>query len=321
MEVIVGAFMVMVLLGLGYFTIILSREAIFKEHYELEVVFSHVMGLREGDNVVTRGMPVGTIKSLDLQGDGVHIVTSLNEELEIRDGYRVTIVATSVLGGRHLEIDAGPDEAPVVAARPLDGVEPYDLMADAAEVINAIKDGLITGGVLDNLQKAASDLQSMIARVHDGKGTLGRLFSDDDRLYEDLAASVASLRDVAARLEKGEGTLGKLLAGDGKLHDDLSAGVANLREVSDRLAAGKGTLGRLLAEDDTLYEDLAGTAASLKNMAARIERGEGMLGKLVTDESLYREVESVVGEARAAVDDYRETSPVVTFSSIFFGAF
>jgi len=42
---------------------------------------------------------------------------------------------------------------------------------------------------------------------------------------------------------------------------------------------------------------------------------------LIEDDGLYEDAEKLVGEVRAAVDDIRETSPVVTFTSILFGAF
>ena len=61
--------------------------------------------------------------------------------------------------------------------------------------------------------------------------------------------------------------------------------------------------------------------ASLRAIAERIEKGEGVLGKLVAEDGLYTQLEQLVGEVRATVDDYRETSPVVTFTSLFFGAF
>jgi len=321
MEIVVGAFMVMILLGLGYFTIILSREALLQDYQELEIVFSHVMGLREGDNVVVRGMPVGSVKELELQPDGVHVLASLRNRVTIHDGYEVTIVSTSVLGGRHVEIHTGPTNAPVVTQRPLDGIAPHDLMADAAELINSIKSGLVEGGVIENIQKAAADLQSMIARVNAGKGTLGKLLAGDTQLYDDAAAAIASLRTITARLESGESTLGKLMSGDGAMYDDLAATSASLRSITARLENGEGTLGRLLAEDDTLYEDLSATMAALQQISERLEKGEGTLGKLVNDDKLYKDLEHVVGEARAAVDDYRDTSPVVTFTSIFFGAF
>lgn len=64
MEIMVGAFMFMVLLALGFFTIILSYENIFRSYHDVEVKFEHVRGLRKGDNVFLRGVLIGRVKSL-----------------------------------------------------------------------------------------------------------------------------------------------------------------------------------------------------------------------------------------------------------------
>ncbi len=56
-------------------------------------------------------------------------------------------------------------------------------------------------------------------------------------------------------------------------------------------------------------------------MSDAVAQGEGTLGRLLTDEGLYVEFEALLREGRAALDDIRETSPVTTFTSIFFGAF
>ena len=96
---------------------------------------------------------------------------------------------------------------------------------------------------------------------------------------------------------------------------------ANLKDISDRLNKGEGTLGKLLAKDDQLYKDISTTASSLKDITGKIERGEGLLGKLINDETLYNDVKSAVNEFRTTVDDYRETSPVVSFTTLLMGAF
>ena len=87
------------------------------------------------------------------------------------------------------------------------------------------------------------------------------------------------------------------------------------------LQRGEGMLGHLMKDDDQLYTDLSEAVASLKNVAATLEKGEGSLGKLISDDGVYSEIEGMMKEARAALDDMRETSPVVTFTSVFFGAF
>ena len=58
MEVMVGTFMFVVLTALCVFTILLSRENFFQKTYPFTVVFEDIMGLRDGDNVVVRGMTV-----------------------------------------------------------------------------------------------------------------------------------------------------------------------------------------------------------------------------------------------------------------------
>lgn len=321
-EMIVGAFMVMIFLGLAYFTIILSRETWFTEKTTMEVVFDNVMGLREGDNVVVRGMPVGKIRRLELMRDGVHVVLMLDQPLSMRNDYVIRIVATSVLGGHHLTIDEGTEGSKSLPDGALiRGQEPRDLISDASDLVGALRAGFVEGGVVSNLQSMARNIDEIVARVHDGKGLLGRILSDDDTLYTNLTATIVDLRKVVSRIEQGQGALGKLLSADDTVYGDLQATMQALRKITERVESGEGTAGKLLAKDDRLYQDLAATVTSVRNIVQRIEKGDGLLGKLATDETLYNEVKGAVGDVRAAIDDMRETSPIVTFSSVFFGAF
>lgn len=252
MEIVVGAFIIMIFLGLGYFTIILSREKWFGPKYTMEVVFKDVMGLRDGDSVVVRGMPIGKVNRLELEKDGVHVFLTLDEELHMKEDYRITVISTSILGGRYLQIYEGSEDLlELPEGSFFRGEEPYDIIADAAELVNAVKEGIIEGGVIDNLKDAAGQIKEIITRLNAGEGTFGKLLSKDDKFYEDLEATVASLRDITGRIEKGQ----------------------------------------------------------------------GFVGQLVQDENLYEEIQQAIEEARALLDDFRETAPVVTFTSIFFGAF
>jgi len=291
MEVVVGAFMVIVFLGLGYFTIILSKEAIFRKKSEIQVTFSSVMGLRVGDNVVVRGMPVGKVKSLELLDSdkdcaGVCTTLSLDNPLVMREGYSARIVTTSILGGRQMQINTGPSDAPALELERYRGQTPYDLMEDAAEIVNAAREQIIEGKVFEKIRNVADQIDQMVTRVNAGHGLLGKMLSDDETVYRDLQAGVSSLREIMQRLQNGEGAIGKLLSGE-----------------------------------STVYDDLAATVEAARRIAERVDRGEGTLGRLLTDDSMYNEIEATVGEIRAAVDDFRETAPITTFSSIFFGAF
>lgn len=355
-EVTVGAFMFMVLLALGIFTIILSRESIFSQNYNYRIVFDQVQGLREGDNVYVRGVNVGKVRSIQVVDSKVQLMAVMEIELQLHDDYTIEILPTSVLGGRYLLIDEGTDSAPLLPPdEVLIGSTPVDLVVEATETIEMVRRALDEGGIIDDLQNTMSNvnyvtrkmragegtvgrlimeddfymelthitrnLQEVSDRLVRGEGTIGRLLSTNDVIYTDIRDTIAHIRTISERLAEGRGTIGKLLSEEDDVYYDLKATAANLREVSQRLAEGKGMLGALMTDDSNIRADIEQAAASIREITGAIDRGEGTIGKLVRDDSLYNEVTNAVTEARAAIDDIRETSPITTFTSIFFGAF
>lgn len=285
-EVMVGAFLFIALLALGFFTIVLSQENWFKKNFQLEVVFNDVSGLVRGDKVFVHGVDVGRVKAMQITPDGVKTVISLSQELQLKDNYKIRVLPSSVLGGKYVDIDEGGLDNPRLASGSvLRGKGPVDFIAELTEATQSIRGSLEKGGILANLE-----------------GTM------------------SNFREISDRLQRGEGTIGRLLTQD-DLYNEMRKITANISEVSERLNQGEGTLGKLLSKDDTLYRDLSSTVTALKEVAETINRGDGTLGKLAKDDTMYKQANELLGEARAAIDDLRETTPVVSFSSIFFGAF
>ncbi|MEK6545996.1 MAG: hypothetical protein AABZ28_05655 [Nitrospinota bacterium] len=60
-----------------------------------------------------------------------------------------------------------------------------------------------TKNILDDLNRMAEDMRG-------GKGTIGKLMTDDS-LYNQARETVDSLNKIAQKIEKGEGTLGKIV--------------------------------------------------------------------------------------------------------------
>lgn len=265
-EVLVGFFMFIILIALGVFTIVLSRQNFWQQSYPIEVTFEEIGGLSEGDNVFLRGTKVGVVKSIVLDGNRVKVRATLDIRPILREGYKVEVVDSSMLGGKQLKISEGPFGAPELASSaPILGETPIN--------------------ILEELGVAVAGIKNMADDVSAGKGTLGQLINDET-LYNELQEIMTNLQDVSGRLARGEGTVGKLLSTDEQLYEDLSATMSNIRSITDK-----------------------------------VEEGGGTLGRLVTDDQIYVQAQKLLEELRAAIDDMRETSPVTTFSSIFFGAF
>ncbi len=320
MEVTVGAFMFMVLLALGVFTIILSSGTIFKDTYPMTVIFEDVMGLRAGDNVQVRGVEVGTVDQIRLTEEGVELDLSLDKDVRLRTDYEISIIPSSVLGGKHVEIYQGtPGHDFIGEEAVVRGETPIDFVDQASKTINQVRESLEEGGILENLEQVMAQMRDVTAGLSEGKGTIGKLLADD-AVYNDLKDITRSLKQVSTNLAEGNGTLGRLMQDD-QVYEDIEHVSANLREISRRLVDGEGTIGRLLSEDDELYRNLLEASAAVKDIAADIRDGEGTIGKLAQDDEVYQEIKLVLHDLRGAIDDFRETAPITTFTSIFFGAF
>jgi len=386
MEITVGAFIFMVLLALGIFTIVISQRSIFKKTYEYDVTFSDVAGLRTGENVYSRGMLIGSVKDTEFleKGNGVRVRLELEKEINLRDDYKVRVTDSSLLGGKQVVLDEGTSAGQPVAPEAynsLIGEQPTDIMEEALDTVSYIRQTIEETKILDNIETLTQELsvtaralnhgtgtvarllhddslirdaevsldnlQTITTQIKEGQGLAGQLLNDESRLLTSVESTLGNLNTISARLERGEGLAGQLMSPDStlstefedtvkKLNETVSKAnetIAVLHNVALKIERGEGLLGKLLTEDDGFYTDLRTTTANLaaasgtiNSMATSIQAGEGTIGKLMTDDSLYDDslytsATELVDEARATVDDLRETSPITTFSSIFFGAF
>lgn len=318
-ELAVGALILFILFILGTFTILLSRENIFKKSYPLVVKFKHVEGLIAGDNVVLRGVKVGVVKKIEVQPDGANVYASLEYPAALHKDYRVQIISSSVLGGHVLEVNEGSLNAPLLEkGTELVGIPPADFMKDLAEAVVQVKGALLEGGILDHFKSTMTNLDKITTKISQGEGTMGRLVMDDS-LYRFLDGAAEDLQQITDKLQRGEGTIGHLLTDD-KVYNDLQLITSNLVVVSGVLRNGEGTIGKLLT-DDRLYYDLGRISSNITVVTDRLVLGEGTLGKLSKQDDLYENINKLVQEGRAMLDDLRETSPIVSFASIMFGAF
>ena len=318
-EVVVGIFSFAVIAILFALTTMLSEEVLFKKYTYIEVVFDTVNGLRVGDEVNARGVTIGKVKNIMLKNDGVHIRARLDQPIELRADYRIEVMSGSVLGGRFLQVEQGTPDAPMIPLdQPLQGCETPELLDTATKTVQDIRNAL-NEGVLADLKASMAEIRKITTTLAEGEGTLTRLMKDD-QLYNDIQQIAGNIRTISEAIAKGEGTVGKLVMDD-EVYNQLKTVAANLSDISERLAKGEGTVGHLLSEDDQVYQDLAATIKQVRGIAESVGRGEGSMGKLLSDDELYQQIQSLVREGRAALDDMRETSPVTTFTSVFFGAF
>ena len=307
-ETIVGIFMAAVLALLAYFTIVISGVDILvgRAKVPVSIVFADVGGLKERDSVMYRGMKVGVIDRIVLESTNVTMTVRVEDDVVLREGYRISVASLSLLGGNYLLLEEGKG-----APLPLDktvfrGESPTDWMRDLGRIASSIGDLTSDGGlksIITNAEAVAAKLNTIVSRVERGEGTIGKLLSSDETVYQDVKDTVASAKTIAGRLERGEGTLGKLLSSDETVYQVVKDTVASAKTIAGRLERGEGTLGKLLSSDDTVYQDLKASLANIREVTAKLKDGNGLLAKLTSDEKMAADASALIERLSSASAD------------------
>jgi phospholipid/cholesterol/gamma-HCH transport system substrate-binding protein len=252
-------------------------QGFFWQQYHLKTRFTNAAGLKPGAPVRVAGVEVGSVTRVSLNGSVVEVSMAVNRQYEpsITTGSVATLGSVSLLGESAVDITPAPG-TPIPDGGYVTVGPPAVALADVTSKANA---GL-------------GQLDAVLGDLRNGKGTLGKLMTDD-QLYKNLQAFTAAAADVTRTIQQGHGTLGELLKNP-KTARSLEASLQNLQTVTGRLTAGEGSLGKLL-KDDTLANSLTSTTGNLSSLTSSLKDGKGTAGKLFTDAELYNRLDSLSG--------------------------
>ena len=260
-----------------------GQAGFFWELYPIKLRFRDVQGLKEGAVVRLSGKDVGRVAAVEFAGEEIEVTAEVAKDVRplITDGSVGSVGSLSLLGESMVIIKAAPGRTPVPDWGYVRTVE---------------------SGSMSSLTETASasleDASKLIADVRAGRGTLGKLVTDE-ALYNELEQFVASAGAVTRSLTQGKGTAGRLI-NDPAAFDALKASLENLQQMTARINAGQGALGRFL-NDEAMGKSLSGTMSNLEETTGRLNRGEGTMGKLLTDRQLYDRLDQVTARVNDVV--------------------
>ena len=110
METVVGIFVVIGLLLVGYMTVKLGKVPLFGEdYYPLYARFASVSGLRADSPVEMYGIEVGRIERLTIDKEKQTALVELRvrKDIEVYDDARATIKTSGLIGDKFVNIDPG----------------------------------------------------------------------------------------------------------------------------------------------------------------------------------------------------------------------
>jgi phospholipid/cholesterol/gamma-HCH transport system substrate-binding protein len=255
---------------------VMGARGFFWQRYTLKTRFSNVVGLKAGSPVRVSGVEVGSVTDTVFAGDQVDVVFEVNKEVRprITTASTATLGSVSLLGLSAVDITATSSGMPI----PEGGYVPTGKTAAAlSDVTTQASEGI-------------GELTGLIKDLRQGRGTAGKLMTDD-RLYTELQAFVASANDVTRTIKSGRGSVGKFI-NDPQIANSLQGSLTNLETMTRRINAGEGSLGKLI-NDDAFAQSVTGATTNLRTLTDRLNKGEGTAGKLMTDPALFNQLKSL----------------------------
>lgn len=283
-----GVFIVggLLLFTVGIF-LIGNRRLLFARSFEVSTEFSTITGLQDGATVRVSGKDAGEVLDIEVPPDPTkkfRVKMRITEELHplVRTDSIAAIQTDGLVGNKFLAISSGTKEKPMVPpGTTIPSQEPFeftDLMQQASETIKAvnatiesIQDDLertlqLTGDMIaeaqvilhdaggdvreitDSSNKIAKNINEMLSDVKQGKGTLGKLVTDD-ALYENAQAiaknAEVTSKNIREAAEKANQTIAELREKTKKgLGDQASGTLRNLNEVLSDMAENTEALKR-----------------------------------------------------------------------------
>jgi phospholipid/cholesterol/gamma-HCH transport system substrate-binding protein len=259
------------------------------QQYELRTRFPDVRGLKGGAVVRVAGVEVGKVSSVELVESEVEVVLRVNNA----NRSRITTESAASIGSLSLLGEPVIDISPSTRGTPLgDG----DYLAA----------GRAPGQLTDVAEGATLSLEQVTGMLEDlraGRGTLGKLFTDD-QMYREVSGLLESANVVATQLSRGQGSLGMLIR-DPSAYRQFNAALGSMQQTIGRINAGEGSLGRLL-HDEALATSLTSASANIDQISGRLTRGDNTIGRLLTERELYDRIDSMTGRLDALTRDLQQ---------------
>lgn len=309
-ELRVGLFVLVALFVIAVGIFYVTGAGFLGPKYRLLTFLPEVAGLTSGAPVRLDGVDVGNVESIKLvprtaghvpeKSRNIEVVMRLDKrfQTDILSDSTASLVTEGLLGNRYVNVTRGFTGVPLKENQEVPGTEEKAI----AQVVQGSAD------VLANLKALSQDVRDLIAGVQEGRGSLGKLLTDE-QAYNHLNSILAKGDQMVTNVQQGRGTVGKLVASD-ELYGKVNATLDNVNGIVTDVRAQKGTLGKLLY-DPSLYDEAKKALASGNSVISDVRAGKGSLGKLATDDELYnklRETSTNLASATAKLNDNTTTA-------------
>lgn len=141
LEVIVGAFVLVGVLCLGYLSIKLGKlELIGGDLYEVGALFNSASGLKPGAAVEIAGVEVGRVKAIGLKEDRALVMLAIQNGTKLYSDTIASIKTRGIIGEKYLALSPGGGGDPL---KPGDAIRDTESGLDLEELVSQYVHGKV----------------------------------------------------------------------------------------------------------------------------------------------------------------------------------
>ncbi|MBB5912666.1 phospholipid/cholesterol/gamma-HCH transport system substrate-binding protein [Nocardia transvalensis] len=198
-------------------------------------LFSDVNGLRTGDDVRLRGVAVGQVESIVLQGNQASVRFGLTTSTPLFDTSKLAVRYQNLVGQRYIDVQYAPDHGPRLRAGATVGVDHTVPSFDVTSLFNGLKPVLATLSP----EKLNRFTESMLAVIEgngsgigpalDAMGELSEYTVDRQRVITTLVHNMSQIND---KIGGSSAPLITLLGNAADIFDSLQRNVVGLIDFS-----------------------------------------------------------------------------------------
>ena len=273
----VGLFVVISLGVLGGLIMKFSKGAgLFTPTYEIHLMAQNVGGIIPGANVLMAGVPIGTIKEINLDADGrmVTMHARILSKFRIHRDAIFSIHQAGFLGDRFISVTPGLNKAPMLEdGDTVHTEEPFDI----AELARG------TTSLMKRAEDAIAQLSTAVARVDRtvlANNSLSNLTAtlENFRILSDRA--LVAVENVNALVRTNTPALNTTLS-------NFSLFSSNLNQVAGEL---RETLATNRVELTGAMKNVQESSARVNGLISEVAEGKGLAGALLKNQELSTNV-------------------------------
>jgi len=289
---------VVFILGLMY----LQEISIKKSNYTFTVLFENIQGLNVGDEVDMLGKKIGKVSQSRIMGQKISVELSIDNSFafSIPIDSKIEVKSEGLIGSKFISISPGLNTKEfILPGETVEGLREFDFAEITPGIVPLTQDlsafarrlkATLGEEEKDNIRLTIHNIESLTAELDTFVYNYRNIISDNDK---------KNFQDFIKNLS---GTVKDLKYGVNKEINKLDGMLDDLKKVTDKSEELSSTITELKKSS----ESFAKSTEKFNKILNKIDNGEGTMGKLVSDSALYENMNNLVNEMRALVDDIKE---------------